>query len=335
MRSVILDTKLPISISEICVTFPNIQIDASTDKETIINDAMPLGEGTAGSISFFENKKYKAELQSFQGSAVFIEPNFAEMVPSHVIALKCDNPYHIWGEFLQFAFPGHLNLGKVTSRQQVSFPNAVVEAGVQIGLNVEIGEGSHIGANSVICDGVKIGRNCHIGANTTIMASLIGDNVIIHNNCGIGQDGFGFAMGAKHTKIPQIGRVIIQDHVEIGAGTTIDRGAISDTMIGEGTKLDNQVQIGHNVKIGRHCVMASMAAISGSTHIGDYAIFGGQVGTVGHIKIGAHAKIAAQSGIMNEIPDGETWGGTPATPLKQFFREIAVLRKLATSQNKS
>ncbi len=335
MRSVILDSKLPISISEICATFPNISLDESVNTEIIIKDATPLGEGVAGSISFFENKKYKTELQSFQGSAVFIEPKFADLVPEHVIALKCDHPYHVWGEFLQFSFSGHLNLGKVTGQPQPAFSSVTIEAGVQIGRDVEIGEGSHIGANSVICDGVKIGRNCHIAANTTIMASLIGDNVIIHNNCGIGQDGFGFAMGAKHTKIPQIGRVIIQDNVEIGAGTTIDRGAISDTMIGEGTKLDNQVQIGHNVKVGRHCVMASMAAISGSTQIGDYAIFGGQVGTVGHIKIGAHAKIAAQSGIMNEIPDGETWGGTPATPLKQFFREIAVLRRLATSQNKS
>ena len=199
-----------------------------------------------------------------------------------------------------------------------------------IGPGAEIGSGTVIGANAVVGPGVRIGRGCSVGPNVTIACALIGDRVIIHPGVNIGQDGFGFAMGARgHFKVPQIGRVIVQDGVEIGAGTTIDRGANRDTVIGEGTKIDNLVQIGHNVTVGRHCILVAQCGVSGSTVLEDFVALGGQCGVAGHLTIGMGAQVAATSGVMKDIPAGERWGGAPAQPIREFFREVAVLKKLA------
>jgi UDP-3-O-[3-hydroxymyristoyl] glucosamine N-acyltransferase len=161
--------------------------------------------------------------------------------------------------------------------------------------------------------------------------ALVGDRVIAHAGVKAGQDGFGFAMGRNgHLKVPQIGRVIIQDDVEIGANTTIDRGGLKDTIIGEGTKIDNLVQIGHNVVIGRHCVIVGMVGISGSTELGDFVVVGGQAGIVGHIKIASGVQIAGGSGVTHDITKAGRYGGTPAKSLVQYAREIAALKQLAT-----
>ena len=191
-------------------------------------------------------------------------------------------------------------------------PGVVVDPGAVIGQGAEIGAGTVIGANAVIGPDVRIGRNGAIGATTTIIAALIGDRVIIHPGVHIGQDGFGFALGARgHLKVPQVGRVIIQDDVEIGAGVTIDRGANRDTVIGEGAKIDNLVMVAHNVVIGRHAVLVSQSGVSGSSVIGDFAALGGQAGIAGHLKIGAGAQVAAAAGVMTDIPRGRTLGRGP------------------------
>ena len=216
-------------------------------------------------------------------------------------------------------------------------PSAHLEDGVivdplaVIGPGVEIGTGTVIGAGAVIGADVKIGRDCNVGARTAIQFSLIGNNVLIHPACSIGQDGYGFIFFGPdgHLKVPQTGRVLIQNNVEVGAGTTIDRGSLRDTVIGEGTKIDNQVQIGHNVTIGRHCLLAAQIGLAGSLTIGDNVALGAKVGINNHLKIGDGAQVTAMSAVKDDIPPNGRWGGHFAKPTKQWFREIVAVERLA------
>jgi UDP-3-O-[3-hydroxymyristoyl] glucosamine N-acyltransferase len=207
-----------------------------------------------------------------------------------------------------------------------------IEPGAVIGPRAEIGAGTLIGASAVIGAGVRIGRNCSIGSHSSIIHALIGDRVIVHPGCRIGQDGFGFVMGPSgHTKVPQIGRVIVQDDVEIGANTTIDRGAIRDTVIGEGSKIDNLVQIGHNVSIGRHCIIVAHCAIAGSVTLEDFVALGGRATINNHVTIGEGAQVAGMSGVNSDIPPGGRYAGLPAKPAKLWMREVAWLDRAAKS----
>jgi UDP-3-O-[3-hydroxymyristoyl] glucosamine N-acyltransferase len=204
-----------------------------------------------------------------------------------------------------------------------------VEPGVIIGPEAQIGAGTRIAAGAVIGFRCAIGRNCFIGARSVISHALIGNNVIIHSGVSVGQDGFGFAMGREgHLKVRQIGRVIIQDRVEIGANSAVDRGALRDTIIGEGTMIDNLVQIGHNVTIGRNCVLVAQVGIAGSATLEDFAVLGGQTGVVGHVTVGAGAQVAGNSGVTENVPRGQRWGGTPAKPIRNWAREVALMKRL-------
>ncbi|MFL5431840.1 MAG: UDP-3-O-(3-hydroxymyristoyl)glucosamine N-acyltransferase, partial [Myxococcales bacterium] len=195
--------------------------------------------------------------------------------------------------------------------------------------HLRIGDGARVGAQAVIGPHVRIGRDCSIGPNASVLNALVGNRVILHPGAHVGQDGFGFAMsGQGHLKVPQVGRVIIQDDVEIGANTTIDRGSGRDTVIGEGTKIDNLVQIGHNVVIGRHCVIVAQVGISGSTEIGKGAILAGQAGIVGHLRIGDGARVGAQAGVAHDVPDGETHTGYPAMRHREWLRMSVSLPKV-------
>jgi UDP-3-O-[3-hydroxymyristoyl] glucosamine N-acyltransferase len=215
-------------------------------------------------------------------------------------------------------------------------PAAHLEDGVTvdplavIGPNVAIGTGTIIGAGALIAANVKIGRDCNVGARSAIQCALIGNNVLIHPGCSIGQDGYGFVFFGPegHLKVPQTGRVLIQNDVEIGAGTTIDRGSLRDTVIGEGTKIDNQVQIGHNVTIGRHCLLAAQIGLAGSLTIGDHVALGAKVGINNHLHIGDGAQVTAMSAVKDDIPPGGRWGGHFAKPTRQWFREIVAVERL-------
>jgi UDP-3-O-[3-hydroxymyristoyl] glucosamine N-acyltransferase len=209
--------------------------------------------------------------------------------------------------------------------------DVILGPGSVIGPGAEIGDNVRIGANTVIGAGVAIGRNSEIGSNVTISHAYVGDRVTILPGAAIGQPGFGFASSAAgHEKIPQLGRVIVQDGVEIGAGTTIDRGAMGDTVIGEGAKIDNLVQIGHNVQIGRHVVLVSQVGIAGSSSVGDFSVLGGQVGIADHVRIGPGSRLAARSAMVSrqEIEGGQDYGGVPAKPVREWLREIHAVSQL-------
>jgi UDP-3-O-[3-hydroxymyristoyl] glucosamine N-acyltransferase len=209
-------------------------------------------------------------------------------------------------------------------------PDVELGPGVVIGSGAQIGRGTRIGAQSVIGPGVTIGRDCEISANVTIGFALIGDRVRILAGTVIGEAGFGATAGPRGLiDIPQLGRVILQDGVSIGANACVDRGAFDDTVIGENTKIDNQVQIAHNVRVGRNCVMAAHSGISGSVTIGDGVQFGGRAGVADHVTIGDGARVGAAAGVMKDIPAGETWGGMPARSIRRWMRETAWLARMA------
>jgi UDP-3-O-[3-hydroxymyristoyl] glucosamine N-acyltransferase len=305
-----------------------------------LSNIAPIDCAGPTDLTFFENRRYTDKVAVTHAGACLTSAALASLVPAHVPVLQVREPYGAFVSVARAMFPDTLRPSSLYESNNIAgahvHPTARLESGVTvdpgavIGPRAEIGSGTVIAANAVIGPQVRIGRDCAIGAGAAIISALIGDRVIVHAGCKIGQDGFGYLMGRKgHMKIPQVGRVIIQDDVEIGAGTTIDRGAIRDTVIGEGSKIDNQVQVGHNVSIGRHCVVVSQVGISGSATLGDFVVLGGQVGVADHATIGEGAQIAATSAVIGIVPPGARWGGQPAKPVKQWFREIHTLERLS------
>lgn len=326
--------------------FTLADVAAATDAEVKGDDAArartvdgvrPLSEAQGQHLSFFENRKYLPQLLETRAGACLVSPQFAERVPAGTIALVTKIPYRAFARSLALFYPEAMHSKAAAAGQSERIdPSAVIEDGAEIepgaviGPEARIGSGTRIAAGAVIGHRVTIGRDCYIGPLVSVLHALVGNRVILHPGVRIGQDGFGFAMGRDgHLKVPQVGRVIIQDDVEIGANSTVDRGALKDTVIGEGTKIDNLVQIGHNVTIGRHCVIVGQVGISGSTELGDFVVMGGQSGAVGHIKIGSGAQIAGGSHPKDDVPPGAVLAGTPAKPFKQWAREIAAVTRLA------
>ena len=314
-----------------------------SDAGRTIRDVAALDEAGPGDLTFLDNPKYLDAFKATRAAAALVAPRHAKAAPADCAVLLVGQPYRAMAMVMAKLYPGAVRPGPVFHETGISpaafvhpsarlEPGVIAEPGAVIGRGAEIGGGTVIGPHAVIGPGVRIGRDGVIGATATVAAALIGDRVIIHPGAHIGQDGFGFALGpGGHLKVPQVGRVIIQDDVEIGAGVTIDRGANRDTVIGEGAKIDNLVQIGHNVVIGRHAVLVSQSGVSGSSVIGDFAALGGQAGVAGHLRIGAGAQVAAAAGVMTDVPAGERWGGAPAKPIREFFREVAALTKLAAA----
>jgi UDP-3-O-[3-hydroxymyristoyl] glucosamine N-acyltransferase len=309
--------------------------------DRLIRDIAPLDQAGPQDLAFLDSTKHAGALASTRAGACLMSERFAAQCSRDVSVLLAERPYDAFVAVARKLYPEALLPSSLFESKGVA-PGAIVhpaaqiedevtiDPGAVIGPRAGIGAGSIIGANAVIAAGVQIGRNCSIGAGASLMHALIGDNVIIHPGCRIGQDGFRFQLtGRMHAKVPQIGRVIIQDNVEIGAGTTVDRGASADTVIGEGTKIDNLVQIGHNVTVGRNCIIVAQSGLSGSVVLEDNVVLGGQVGIADHLTIGEGAMIGAKSGVPSDIPPGEIWLGSPAWPRHEFVRATATLRRLA------
>lgn len=291
-------------------------------------------------LAYFDNPRYGDELAATRAGACLLRANAFERVPDGVAALVVDHPYRAFARLAARLVPDSLRPAPIFARgvspqaqvhpQARLEPGVDVEPGAVIGAGAEIGSGTLVCANAVVGAGVRIGRDCTIGAGASLSHALLGDRVMLHPGVRVGQDGFGFALGGRgHLKVPQIGRVIIQDDVEIGANCTLDRGASRDTIVGEGTKIDNLVQIGHNVVVGRHCVIVAQVGVAGSTELGDFVMVGGQTGIAGHLTIGAGARIAAQSGVMRDVAPGASVGGTPARDLRLFLKRAAADRRAA------
>ena len=325
----------PFTLAEIAAA---TQSEVAGDAASLtLEGVQPLSEATPRHLSFFENRKYLPQLLETKAGACLVSAPFAARVPAGTVALVTKAPYRAFAQAMALFYPEGLRSKAAAAGTEARIsPSAVIEDGAEIepgavvGPEARIGRGTRIAAGAVIGYRVAIGRDCYIGPLTSVVHALVGDRVILHAGVRIGQDGFGFAMGKQgHLKVPQIGRVIIQDDVEIGANSTVDRGALKDTIIGEGTKIDNLVQIGHNVVIGRHCVIVGQVGISGSTELGDFVVMGGQSGAVGHIKIGNGAQIAGGSHPKDDVPPGAVLAGTPARPFKQWAREVAAVTRLA------
>ena len=304
--------------------------------DRLVSAVAPLANATPADLAFVGDKKFLAALTETRAGCVVL-PEFAvEHAPPQVAVIVSREAQASWARAAQ-VLHRPLTLDAALSLADAAEDDTVVlEPGVVLGNGVHIGRGSRIGANTVIGPGVQIGRDCQIGSNVSIGFALIGDRVRLYAGARIGEAGFGAAgSSAGPIDIPQLGRVIIQDGVTIGANTCIDRGAYDDTVIGENSKIDNLVMIGHNCVIGRNVLMAAHTGISGSVTVGDNVMFGGQAGVGDHITIGTGARVAGGAGVLADIPAGETWSGYPAKPLRQSLREAIWLAKQVSGKARS
>ncbi len=304
------ENKGPFTLAAICAR-ASVDVPDGASADAIIADVASLSGAGPQHLSFVSSASGAKQLaQSKAGFCFVARANAARPAPSGTTIIPSNSVQHVFAEIAALFYPDHMRTAWVQSvaidpSARIS-SNVVLGHGVVIGANAEIGDNVRIAPNTVIGRGVAIGRNCDIGSNVTITHSYIGDDVSILPGAQIGQPGFGFASDARgHKKIPQLGRVIIQDRVEIGACTTVDRGALGDTVIGEGTKIDNLVQIGHNNRLGRHNMIVGQVGISGSCELGDFVVLGGQVGFADHVRVGDGARFAARSGVA----PGEYAGG--------------------------
>lgn len=300
-----------------------------------IQSAGPLTRVGPDDVAFYADRRYLADLTVTRAGAVFLRPEQAAQAPEACVRLLTPEPHAAYARAAAWLHPSR----RWHADDPAVHPDASLEEGVElaqgvvVGAGAQIGRGTRIGAYSVIGPGVAIGRDCQVGSHVVIGFALIGDRVRILSGALIGEPGFGVTSAAGVTlDVPQLGRVIIQDNVGIGAGTCIDRGAWDDTVVGENTKIDNLVQVAHNVRLGRGCVLAAQVGISGSVTVGDGVSFGGASGITNHVTIGDGATIAGTAGVMKNVPAGEMWVGTPARPIRRFMRETAWLAKMARTR---
>ncbi len=318
----------PVTLAELA-SLTGAQLVRSGDGGRGIQSVAVLAHADHDCVTYVAERGRLAALNNSTAGACFLRPEYAETVPAACAALLTPFPQ---AAYARAAARLHRSRGvdsreAISSRAQIE-EGAVLGPGVVVGFDARIGAGTVIGPNAVIGPGVTIGRDCEIGPGVSIGFAMIGDRVRIQAGAVIGAAGFGAAAGAQGLiDMPQLGRVILQDGVTLGANSCVDRGAFEDTVIGENSKIDNLVHIAHNVRIGRNCAMAAFTGISGSVWIGDGVQFGGKAGVADHVVIGDGARVAAAAAVMRDIPPGEVWGGFPAKPIKRWMRETAWLAR--------
>ncbi len=322
------------------VLLTGAQLRSQADALREVRSVAPLESAGPDDLSFFDNRKYKDQFVVCNAGACFARPEDAELAPATVAVLIHENPYYAYAVAADALFPrpvvrNHISDQAVIHETAKIGSGCEIRAGVVVGPNAEIGARCVLEANAVIGRGVRIGNDCRIGAAASLSHCLIGHRVCIYPGARIGQDGFGYALSAAgHVKVPQLGRVIIEDDVEVGANSTIDRGAGPDTVIGKGCIIDNLVQIGHNVVMGPGCVLVAQSGVAGSSRLGRGVVLAAQAGVAGHLAVGDGARLGAQSGIMRDLAPGEDVLGSPALPIRQFFRQYVMMEKLAKQKGK-
>ncbi len=310
------------------------QLASGADGSAKISGAAALAEALPGEVTFFGNPKYLLKLRASKATVALVPLGFAEEVPAACI--RCENPTLAFSKVIEKFAPPPVHFAPGVH------PTAVVAPGVRLGAGVSIqphavieagasiGDGTVVGAHSYIGHEAQIGGGCLIHPHVMIgFRCKIGSRVILHSGAVLGGDGFGFELqDGRHVKIPQIGIVQVDDDVEIGANSTVDRARFGRTWIGEGTKIDNLVQIGHNVVIGKHCILCAFVGVSGSTKIGDYVTLAGQVGTVGHVEIGDGVIVGAQAGVSKTLAVKQIYMGSPAVPAREWKEQVAQIHSL-------
>ncbi|WP_343562792.1 UDP-3-O-(3-hydroxymyristoyl)glucosamine N-acyltransferase [Kiloniella sp. b19] len=315
-----------------------------TENDILIEDVAPLQAASDGQVSFLDNKKYLQAFRDTKAAACIVAPEFKDLAPDTVSLLVTSNPYKAYALVTQAFYP---EAGRIPRECGIS-PHAHVADTADIGEGCEIAAGAVIeegavlgkacvvGANAVVARNVEVGSGTVIGPNASLEYCRVGSGCQIHAGARIGTRGFGFTMDPDgFLDVPQIGLVLIGDGVEVGANTTIDRGAGPDTIIGDGTRIDNQVQVGHNAKVGRNCVLVAQVGVAGSAELGDFVVMAAKSGVAGHIKIGTGSQVAAKSGVMKSIAPGQKIGGHPAIPLRDWLKQSAYLNKLVKNRGNS
>ena len=323
----------PFSLDEVCRRTGAHLLDKN-DGSKIVADVASLSEAQVNHLSFLENRKYFSDFLRTNAKAVIVHSNAKNTAPAGIALLISPNPHKSFALAAQMFHPSSPPDPGISGDAWLHADCTIgqgteIQAGARIFAGVNIGGNTFIGANTIVGKGVTIGTNCYLASNVTVTDCRIGNGVKIHPGARIGQPGFGFAMDKNgHTFVPQLGKVVIGNNVRVGANTTIDRGALRDTIIGDGCMIDNLVQIAHNVQLGRNCVIVGQSGVAGSSTLGNFVVVGGQTAIAGHLIVGDGVTIAGKSGVTHDLSKAGVYGGIPAVPIKQWRRQVGILANM-------